>query len=289
MAPLRPAHTETGGEVMTRLTAAEIAALDPYKFMAVLGKRVIHPGGRASTEALLARSGITATSRVLDVGCGVATTAIEIAERFVAQVTAVDIAPLMLDRAAENAAAAKLSDRVTVQPGDILDLPFPDNHFDVVIAEAVTMFVDRARATAELARVTRPGGRVLATEFFWRRPPSDEAREIFMGQVCPGMQFDTVEDWVRIYGSAGLDDLQTDTGPFEMMTARGFLGDEGLLRCLRIMATVASRPAHMRKMAWLMPRMARAVPFLGYIIVAGTRPDGAAAGARAARTAEVVA
>jgi len=289
MAPLRPAHTETGGEVMTRLTAAEIAALDPYKFMAVLGKRVIHPGGRASTEALLARSGITATSRVLDVGCGVATTAIEIAERFGAQVTAVDIAPLMLDRAAENAAAAKLSDRVTVQPGDILDLPFPDNHFDVVIAEAVTMFVDRARATAELARVTRPGGRVLATEFFWRRPPSDEAREIFMGQVCPGMQFDTVEDWVRIYGSAGLDDLQTDTGPFEMMTARGFLGDEGLLRCLRIMATVASRPAHMRKMAWLMPRMARAVPFLGYIIVAGTRPDGAAAGARAARTAEVVA
>jgi len=289
MAPLRPAHTETGGEVMTRLTAAEIAALDPYKFMAVLGKRVIHPGGRASTEALLARSGITATSRVLDVGCGVATTAIEIAERFGAQVTAVDIAPLMLDRAAENAAAAKLIDRVTVQPGDILDLPFPDGHFDMVIAEAVTMFVDRARATAELARVTRPGGRVLATEFFWRRPPSDEARAIFMGQVCPGMQFDTVEDWVRIYGSAGLDDLQTDTGPFEMMTARGFLGDEGLLRCLRIMATVASRPAHMRKMAWLMPRMARAVPFLGYIIVAGTRPDGADAGARAARTAEVVA
>ena len=289
MAPLRPAHTETGGEVMTRLTAAEIAALDPYKFMAVLGKRVIHPGGRASTEALLARSGITATSRVLDVGCGVATTAIEIAERFGAQVTAVDIAPLMLDRAAENAAAAKLIDRVTVQPGDILDLPFPDGHFDMVIAEAVTMFVDRARATAELARVTRPGGRVLATEFFWRRPPSDEARAIFMGQVCPGMQFDTVEDWVRIYGSAGLDDLQTDTGPFEMMTARGFLGDEGLLRCLRIMGTVASRPAHMRKMAWLMPRMARAVPFLGYIIVAGTRPDGADAGARAARTAEVVA
>ena len=290
MAPLRPDHTETGGKVMTRLTAAEIAALDPYKFMAVLGKRVIHPGGRASTQALLARSGITADARVLDVGCGVATTAIDIAERFGAHVTAVDIAPLMLHRASENAAAAKLPERVTVQEGDILDLPFPDGHFDVVIAEAVTMFVDRARATAELARVTRPGGRVLATEFFWRKPPTDEAREIFMGQVCPGMQFDTVDDWVRIYTSAGLDDLQTDTGPFEMMTARGFLGDEGLLRCLRIMATVASRPAHMRKMAWLMPRMARAVPFLGYIIVAGIKPDNAAGSEHAVHAAaEVVA
>ena len=79
--------------MMTKLAAAEVAALDPYKFMATIGKRVIHPGGRVSTEALLARARITAASQVLDVGCGVATTAIEIARRYGAQVTAVDIAP----------------------------------------------------------------------------------------------------------------------------------------------------------------------------------------------------
>ena len=273
---------------MARLTAAEIAALDPYKFMAVIGKRVIHPGGRTSTEALLAQADIDAGTRVLDVGCGVATTAIAIAERFGAHVTAVDVAPLMLERASANAETAGVADRVTVQRCDILDLPFPDGSFDVVIAEAVTMFVDRQRATAELARVTRPGGRVLATEFFWRRPPTAEAREIFLGQVCPGMQFDTLDDWVLIYGATGLRDLETDTGPFEMMTARGFFGDEGLLRCLRIMANVASRPAHVRKMAWLMPRMARAVPYLGYIIVAGRKPGIATAKHASISTAEGV-
>ena len=31
---------------MTKLTATEVAALDPYKFMAVIGKTVIHLGGR---------------------------------------------------------------------------------------------------------------------------------------------------------------------------------------------------------------------------------------------------
>jgi hypothetical protein len=56
---------------MVKLAAAEVAAQDPYKFMAVIGKTVIHPGGRASTQALLARAGITAASTVLDVGCGV--------------------------------------------------------------------------------------------------------------------------------------------------------------------------------------------------------------------------
>jgi hypothetical protein len=60
---------------MARLTADEISTLDPYKFMAVIGRRVIHPGGRASTESLLRHAGITAWSTVLDVGCGVATTA----------------------------------------------------------------------------------------------------------------------------------------------------------------------------------------------------------------------
>jgi hypothetical protein len=70
----------------------------------------------------------------------------------------------------------------------------------VVIAEAVTMFTDRPKAASELARVTR----VPATEFYWRTPPTDQAREVSLGQVCPGMHFDTVEDWKRIYSTTGL-------------------------------------------------------------------------------------
>jgi SAM-dependent methyltransferase len=257
---------------MTKLAADEIAKLDPYKFMAVVGKRVIHPGGRASTDEVLARAHITAASRVLDVGCGVATTAVEIAKRYGAQVTAVDIAPLMLERATANVATAQVANLVSVEHGDILELKFPDETFDVVIAEAVTMFVDRRRAAAELARVTRPGGKVLATEFFWREPPSAEAKEIFLGQVCPGMEFDTLEDWVSLYESAGLTALDTTSGPFEMMTPRGFLTDEGAARSLAIMGRVARRPANIRKMAWLMPRMARAVPYLGYLVVSAAKP-----------------
>lgn len=256
-----------------RLEAPEVERLDPYVFMAVIGKRVIHPGGRAATEQLLKRAAITGESCVLDVGCGVGTTAITIAERFGAQVTAVDVEPLMLERANEAVRAAHAADRVHIEEGDILALGFPDNSFDVVIAEAVTMFVDRALAAGELLRVCRPGGRVLATEFMWRRPPSEEAREVFLGQVCPGLKFDTVADWKRIYADAGLTDLQVDEGPFEMMSPKGFVADEGIARTLTVMGRVATRPAYMKKMMWLMPRMRRAVPYLGYIVVAGRKPS----------------
>lgn len=255
----------------TRLEASDIARLDPYQFMAVIGKRVIHPGGRHSSETLFRMAQFAPGHRVLDVGCGVATSAIQIARRFRAQVTAVDISALMLQRAEANVRAAGVGDRVTVERGDILALSSADNAFDRVLAEAVTMFVDRPRAAAELVRVCRPGGRVLTTEFFWRKPPTPEAREIFLGQVCPGMQVDTLEDWVAIYKTAGLTDIQVDSGPFEMMTPRGFLSDEGLVHSLSIMGRVMSRPVYMRKMAWLMPRIQRAVPYLGFIAVCGTK------------------
>jgi SAM-dependent methyltransferase len=256
---------------MPTLTTDEVKALDPYAFLAVLGKTVIHPGGRASTDRLLAWAEIKAGDRVLDVGCGVGTTAIGLVKEHGADVVAADIAPLMRERAASNVSAAGLGHRISVEDADILALPYPNDSFDVVVAEAVTMFVDRSRAASELARVCRPGGRVLATEFFWLRPPTPEAREIFLGQVCPGLRFDSIEEWVEIYGGAGLVDVRTDSGPFEMMTARGFLADEGR-HAAAVVARGMSRPAYLRKMMWLMPRMGRAAPYLGFVLVMATKP-----------------
>ena len=117
--------------------------------------------------------------------------------------------------------------------------------------------------------------RVLATEFFWRQPPTPEAREIFLGQVCPGMQVDTLEEWVRLYEGAGLSNTQVVSGPFEMMTPAGFLTDEGVANCLAIMGHAMTRLSYLRKMAWLMPRLQRAVPYLGYILVVGEKPASA--------------
>ena len=257
---------------ITHLTATQVAQLDPYAFLALLGKRVIHPGGRRSSEELFRRADFRPDQQVLDVGCGVGTSAIAIARRFGAKVTAVDISPIMLTRAHSNVQRAGLAGQVSVTYGDILALDFPDNRFDRVVAEAVTMFVDRPRAVRELLRVCMPGGRVLATEFFWREPPTPEAREVFLGQVCPGMQVDTLEEWVRLYEGAGLGNTQVVSGPFDMMTPAGFLSDEGVANCLAIMGRTLTRLSYLRKMAWLMPRLQRAVPYLGYLLVVGEKP-----------------
>ncbi len=75
-----------------------------------------------------------------------------------------------------------------------------------------------------------------------------------------------------IYRQAGLEDVDMTTGPFAMMTPRGFLQDEGVANSLRVMGRALSRPAYVRKMAWLMPRMQPAVPYLGYAAISGHKP-----------------
>lgn len=255
----------------TALSDDQIARLDPYAFMAVLGKRVIHPGGRRSTREMIRRAIFQPGMQVLDVGCGVGTTAIELAQRFGCRVTALDIDQLMLDRARANVMATRASG-VEVAAGDIQALHYPDGTFDVVLVEAVTMFVDRPRAAAEVVRVCRPGGQVLEHEFIYRHPPTPQIRQIFEGDVCPGIRFDTAGDWQQLYLTAGLREIALVTGPFVMMTPWGMLRDEGLLNTATMMSRVLSRRAYRKKMTWLAGRMVRVMPYLGYVVLAGKKP-----------------
>jgi hypothetical protein len=130
------------------------------------------------------------------------------------------------------------------------------------------MYVDRSKAARELARVCKAGGRVLITEYVWRKPPTTEAR----GAVCPNIKFDTLEDWVRIYQEAGLQDLQVSSGPFEMISPRGFLADEGIGNSLAVIGRTLSRLTYAKKIAPLLVRTNRAVPYLGYVAISAVKP-----------------
>lgn len=255
-----------------QLTDTEVERLEPYAFMAVIGKRVIHPGGHRSTEEMFRFSHFQPSQRVLDVGCGVGTTAIEIAARFGCHVTAIDIDPLMLTRAQTNIRTARQDKYVTVEKGDIQALQFSDNTFDCVIIEAVTMFVDRPRAAHEVVRVCRPGGHVLDHELIYRKPPTPEIRHIFEGEVCPSIHFDMAENWIELYRTAGLINIQYTTGPFTMMTPAGMLRDEGFGNLLAMISRVLSRRAYLRKISWLMLQIGHAMPYLGYVVLAGVKP-----------------
>lgn len=254
------------------LTAEQVMDLDPYSFLAALGKKVVRPGGHRSTEELFSLAELTANDRVLDVGCGVGVTGIEIVRRFGSRVTISDKSQLMLSEARANVAAAGMTGGIDVDWGDIVELPYEDDTFDVAIVEAVTMFVDRERAIREVVRVTKPGGRILDHEFCWRDRPNLEALEILrQPMMCPGINFDDVRNWEMLFERHGVGDITSIVGPFALMKPRQFIADEGLRNTARIVGRACSRRVYMRKSAWLMRNIVSIMPKLGYIVLKGTK------------------
>jgi cyclopropane fatty-acyl-phospholipid synthase-like methyltransferase len=116
---------------------------------------------RESGEALISRLGVAEDMHVLDVGCGDGTTAVPAAQRG-ANVLGVDIARNLVDAGNARAESLRLGN-LRFREGDASDLnELDDDSFDLVVSIFGAMFAPRPDAVAkELARVTRPGGRIV--------------------------------------------------------------------------------------------------------------------------------
>jgi SAM-dependent methyltransferase len=121
----------------------------------------IAEGMRESGEALVKAIGVSKGLRVLDLGCGDGTTAIPEA-RLGADVLGVDIASNLVEAGNRRAREMGLGN-CHFQEGDASDLhELADKSFDLVVSIFGAMFAPRPFDVAkEMARVTRPGGRII--------------------------------------------------------------------------------------------------------------------------------
>ncbi|HEV3139758.1 MAG TPA: methyltransferase domain-containing protein [Vicinamibacterales bacterium] len=112
-------------------------------------------------ETLQPRAG----DRILDVGCGAGTAEVRLGQLGISQMRLFGV-DLIGARVAEAVASARAHNiRVRLASANACALPFRPNAFDSAFCVAVLQHIrDRAAAVRELARVTKPGGRVLVIE-----------------------------------------------------------------------------------------------------------------------------
>lgn len=106
---------------------------------------------------------LTGSEQVLDAGCGPGPVSLLLAPA-AARVTAVDLSEPMLDRAQRTAAERSLTN-IEFHRGNLADLPWPDESFDLIVSRyAAHHWPDPQAVVTELARLLSPSGRLLLVD-----------------------------------------------------------------------------------------------------------------------------
>jgi demethylmenaquinone methyltransferase/2-methoxy-6-polyprenyl-1,4-benzoquinol methylase len=134
------------------------------------------------------RAEVSAGDSVLDVCCGTGDLSFELAGRVSpgGHVVGCDFSEQMLDLAREKALDRGV-ESVRFEWADALRLPYDDDRFDAVtVGFGVRNFADRDRGLRELARVLKPGGRLVILEFTEpRRPPFSTFYSLWFDRIVP--------------------------------------------------------------------------------------------------------
>jgi len=165
---------------------------------------------RAADLAALGEGG-----RALDVACGTGDLAVELASRVgeSGEVVGCDFSERMLELA-----RAKAPD-IRFEQANALELPYPDDSFDAAtVGFGARNFADLDRGLREMARVVRPGGRVVVLEITTpERPPLSWFYRLWFDRIVPALG--------RLSG-------QPDAYSYLPDSVRRFPGPEGLAAVL---------------------------------------------------------
>ena len=145
-------------------------------------------------DELLGSLSLQGDEQVLDVGCGRGAVLLLAAQRLSSgKATGIDLWQVQdqsgnaLAATQRNAAAEGVSEKIELHTGDMRKLPFGDASFDVIVSSLAIHNVPdaggRAEAVREIARVLKPGGRVLLADFKFVADYAKTLREAGLSEV----------------------------------------------------------------------------------------------------------
>jgi ubiquinone/menaquinone biosynthesis C-methylase UbiE len=156
------------GDLLSRLNAAlKEDGIDPGKptLEALAPYDQFHGRGLEATDEIAGLMPAGPSDHILDIGSGIGGPARYFATRFGCRVTGIDLTEEFCEVARHLTQLLELDDRVAVETGDALAMPFPDAAFDGAYSMNVSMNIaDKGRFYREIQRVLKPGAWLVLSE-----------------------------------------------------------------------------------------------------------------------------
>jgi ubiquinone/menaquinone biosynthesis C-methylase UbiE len=163
------------------------------------------------TEIMIRKLDVGPGDLVLDLGCGMGKPAIQLARATGARVIGISVSANDVQKASELAQSERLSQLVSFQLADAMNLPFPAESFDAVLAlESLQHMPDRGLALRQVSRVLRPGGQLVLSDFFQRFPVSAESWPVLdrLLETWKMSSLSDLDDYPHLVRAAGLETRQ---------------------------------------------------------------------------------
>lgn len=167
-----------------------------------------------SNKVYADKLGIDETDAVLDVGTGRGGFPTHVAAECGAEVRGIDIDPLHVSEAKENARKRGVSELAEFDVGDYHEIPYPDETFDAVSGiETVCHSERKDRVLEEIRRVLKPGGRLMIADGYMNRTEltdseAEKMRTVLDGWAVPELAH--VDEFRGLLEDLGFTDVTFD-------------------------------------------------------------------------------
>ena len=160
------------------------------------------PGDNESTKkAYKLLKGLPKNPRILDIGCGPGMQTIQLAKLSGTSIVALDFHKPFLEQLKKSSKEEGVSDRIKTVLGDMFNLEFEDNSFDLIWSEGAIFVIGFEKGLREWKRLLAPRGYVVVSEMSWLRPDLPDEIAEFMKHAYPAIK--TVEGNLDVVKKSG--------------------------------------------------------------------------------------